>query len=132
MLDKGDTRITTKELVPLRDLKILRGTYDELTALSFYENINRDDYIKIILTDKEEIYRAFDKLSNIYPMIMRLEYENMDRNCEAFAMDCSSEKQDSPKQLFAKFFEEQNGYAMEKEQEEYIEETLKEIMEEQG
>lgn len=111
-------------------MRILRGTYLEVTAKSFYQDINREDYVKVILTDEEDIPDGMQKLRIIYPNLMRLEYDNsrtrQNRNIEA-AEDI---EQKSELELFEEFYELQNNQPMSAEQKEYITGLLKEIQEE--
>ena len=54
--EKGNTSVRTVPLTPMRDMVELKGTYDELTLKSFYENTSyREDYVHITLTDEEDI-----------------------------------------------------------------------------
>ena len=73
---KGELRLRTLPLTPLRDMRELRGSYMELTALSSYQGTNREDYLHITLTDEEDIPDAIGKLRVIYPNLMKLDYDN--------------------------------------------------------
>ena len=73
---KGRTTVRTVPLQPLRDMRRIRGTYLELTALSFYQDTNTEDYIQAVLTDEEDVPDGLKKLRVIYPNLMRLEYDN--------------------------------------------------------
>lgn len=65
-----------KEITPKRDLKEIKGKYNEITSLSYYKEMNKDDYFHITLTDEEDIPEALYKLRTIYPNIMQLDYDN--------------------------------------------------------
>ena len=57
--EKGAVDVRTLPLTPLRDLREIRGSYDELTARSFYEHTTyRSDYLHLILTDEQDVYDA--------------------------------------------------------------------------
>ena len=67
----------TLPLTPLRDLREIRGSYDVLTARSFYEHTTyRSDYLHLILTDEQDVYDAVGRLRAIYPYLMTLDYDN--------------------------------------------------------
>ena len=67
----------TLPLTPLRDLREIRGSYDELTARSFYEHTTyRSDYLHLILTDEQDVFDAVGRLRAIYPYLMTLDYDN--------------------------------------------------------
>ena len=74
--EKGNVQIKTLPLIPLRDMRKIRGTYMEVTDRAFYEGTDQQDYIQVTLTDEEDIPDGLQKLRTIYPNIMRLEYDN--------------------------------------------------------
>ena len=76
MKEKGEIQIRTADLVPLHDLRELRGTYEELTNKKNYEGTVLDDYVHITLTDEEDVVDAVGKLRVIYPNLMKLDYDN--------------------------------------------------------
>ena len=51
--DKKDgvckVHMRTPELVPMRDMRVLKGKFIELTDKNYYKHINADDYMRIIL-----------------------------------------------------------------------------------
>ena len=67
---KGDISVRMKPLTPFRDLREIRGSYMEVTAKSFYEGTETGDYIRVTLTDEDDIPDAIRKLRTIYPNIM--------------------------------------------------------------
>ncbi|MFR6425660.1 MAG: exonuclease SbcCD subunit D [Oscillospiraceae bacterium] len=67
--EKGDVQVRTVPLTPLRDLREIRGSYDELTARSFYEHTTyRSDYLHLILTDEQDVYDAVSRLRSDLPV----------------------------------------------------------------
>ena len=74
--EKGNIQVRTIPLKPLHDMRRLRGTYLEVTAKSFYEQFDREDYVQITLTDEEDVPDGMQKLRVVYPNLMRLEYDN--------------------------------------------------------
>ena len=75
---KGQVDVKEVELVPLRDMKELKGTYLELTSRSFYERQEKNSYYHITLTDEEDVLDAISKLRMIYPNLMKLDYDNVE------------------------------------------------------
>ena len=56
----------------------LKGSYDELTAKSFYDGTTyREDYVHITLTDEDDIPDAVGKLRPIYRNLMKLDYDKL-------------------------------------------------------
>lgn len=114
--EKGNVTVKTIPLVPLRDMRRVRGSYLEVTARPFYENTNTEDYIQVTLTDEEDVPDGMQKLRVIYPNLMRLEYDNR-RTRENRAVEVSEEEEEKSGQaLFAEFYELQNNQPMSKEQ----------------
>ena len=74
--EKGTTEIREIGLLPLRDLRSIRGSYLEVSSREFYEDTNTEDYVRIILTDEDDVVDGMQKLRTIYPNLMQLEYDN--------------------------------------------------------
>lgn len=109
--EKGTIAVHEVPLVPLHDLREIRGAYDELAERSFSQKggFDRNDYLHITLTDEDEIFEALAKLRTVYPNIMRLDYDNSRTNAAAdLSCACESENR-SPLELTAELFEKQNG-----------------------
>ena len=73
---KGDLQLQLRPLVPVRDLRSIRGTFAELTDKSFYSGTSTEDYLHIILTDEEDVPEAVGRLRLVYPNMMKLSYDN--------------------------------------------------------
>ena len=76
MHEKGRLSVRTVPLVPRRDLREIRGTYEQLTLKSSWENTATDDYLHIVLTDEEDVPDAAARLRTVYPNLMKLDYDN--------------------------------------------------------
>ncbi len=128
--EKGNIEISTVPLIPLHDMRELRGAYDELTLKANYENTARDDYLRITLTDENDIPDVMGKLQIIYKNLMRVDYDNTRtrRNEIITGADDVSEK--SPIDLFAEFYEQQNNQPMTEEQKNYMTELIENVWEE--
>lgn len=109
---------------PLRRLVTLRGTYDELTAKSFWENLQRDDYYRVLLTDTEEVPDAAAKLSVLYPRLLFLTYENRstvhEKNSKKTGSAIPCDRGSAPEEVFAAFFAMQNDRELTTEERSYI------------
>lgn len=109
-------RIRTPELVPVRDMKVLRGRFSELTDKSYYQQLDTDNYMRIILTDEEDIIGALGSLRAVYPNIMRLEYDNTRTRAAAIVPGSEGNDARTPLEIFAGLYEAQNGKKMDEEQ----------------
>lgn len=129
MKEKGNISVRTIPLIPRHDLREISGLYMELTAKSYYENMAKDDYLHITLTDEEDIPDAIGKLRVIYPNLMKLDYDNKRTRASVQLESVDSVKQKTPLELFAEFYEKQNNQPMNEEQQEFIRKLLKGIWE---
>ena len=115
--EKGDISIRTAPLIPLRDMKELRGSYEDLTRRSFYENTTwREDYTHITLTDEEDIPDAVGKLRVIYRNLMKLDYDNRRTRSGGEIFGSGQVEKESPLELFSELYEKQNNQPMTEEQ----------------
>lgn len=131
--EKGDVQVRTIALTPLRELREIRGSYDELTARSFYEHTTyRSDYLHLILTDEQDVFDAMSRLRTIYPYLMTLDYDNA-RTRAAGGMSVPAEtERRTPLELFEALYQRQNHQPMSEVQREYIAQLMEQIMEVQG
>lgn len=131
--EKGDVQVRTAALTPLRELREIRGSYDELTARSFYEHTTyRSDYLHLILTDEQDVFDAMSRLRTIYPYLMTLDYDNA-RTRAAGGMSVPAEtERRTPLELFEALYTRQNHQPMSEVQRAYIAQLMEQIMEVQG
>ena len=129
--EKGNLSVRTVPLHPLRDLREIEGTYEELTYRPNYEGTNTEDYLHITLTDEEDIPDAIGKLRLIYPYLMSLDYNNSRTRSAGALSDLENVDHKSPLILFEEFYEQQNGRAMSDEQKNFAREIMENIWEEE-
>ena len=123
--EKGNLVIRTVPLKPLRELVELRGTFRELTDRHFYENTTwTRDYVRLTLTDEEDIPDAVGKLRLIYRNLMKLDYDNARTRSNAEITGAPAQDSRSPLELFADFYELQNNRPMTAEQLVFLEELI--------
>lgn len=127
--EKGEIKIRRLPLHPLRDMRRLRGTYLEVTALSFYQDTNTEDYVQITLTDEEDIPDGLQKLRIIYPNLMRLEYDNRRTRENRLVEGACETEQKSEQELFEEFYELQNNQPMSGQQQAFVRQLIQDIRE---
>lgn len=126
--EKGDLSIRAVRLTPMRDMVELRGKYSDLLQKKFYENTSyQSDYVKITLTDEEDILNALENLRVVYHNIMELRYDNKRTQSMATVNGAAEVEKKTPFELFAELYELQNGSSMTEEQSEFVREKIKEI-----
>lgn len=129
--EKGNVAVRCVPLKPLRDLRRLRGTYQQLTLLSNYQNTSVEDYLQITLTDEKDIPDAIGMLRLIYPNLLRLEYDNTRTRAVLQFSAPEMVKERSQLELFGDLYETQNNQPLEEEQIEFLRGLIEEIWEEQ-
>ena len=126
----GNVDIHEIPLMPLRDMTELKGTYDELTAMSFYKDTGwKNNYIHITLTDEEDVPEAVARLRVIYPYLMKLDYDNRRTRSGVTITDTSCSEKRSPLDIFADFYELQNDMPMSDEQNDFVTRLIEDIWE---
>lgn len=125
---KDEPAISTIPLAPLHDWHDLRGTYDELTARSFYDGADlQEAYVRITLTDEDDIPDGMRKLQAIYHRLMELNYDNKRTQAGLTLIGKPMNVNDlNPCQLFAELFDKQNAQPLSDEQREYVDNLIKE------
>ena len=131
--EKGNVQVRTAALTPLRELREIRGSYDELTARSFYEHTTyRSDYLHLILTDEQDVFDAISRLRTIYPYLMTLDYDNARTRAAGGTSVSAETERRTPLELFEALYTRQNHQPMSDVQRAYIAQLMEQIMEVQG
>ena len=127
--EKGDTEIRTVPLVPKHEMREIRGTYEELTLRKNYEGSAVDDYLRVILTDEEDVPDALARLRTIYPNIMKLDYDNRRTRTSSEVEATEGMEKKSEIELFDEFFTVQNGQPLNEEQRAFARDLLEKLKE---
>lgn len=118
--EKGTLDISLLPLTPLHDLREIRGTYQEVTARSFYVNAPTEDYLRITLTDEEDVPEAMGRLRTIYPNLLALRYDNTRTRSGAVIEAAADVQRKSPLELFGELYEKQNNQPLSDVQRTYL------------
>ena len=127
--EKGNIEITKIPFKPMRDMKEIKGTYDQISARDFYKDMNTQDYYHITLTDEEDVPEAIGKLRTIYPNIMRLDYDNTRTRTNNAVTEIENIELKSPLELFKEFYVIRNNQDMSPEQEKLAMDLIEKIWE---
>ncbi|MBQ1887179.1 MAG: exonuclease SbcCD subunit D [Firmicutes bacterium] len=129
---KGDLKIREVPLVPLRDMTEIRGSYEEVTLRSFYEGKDfKDAYLRITLTDEDDVPDAMAKLRVIYPYLMKLDYDNLRTRTSLEVGSPADLEKRTPLGLFEELFDIQNGRPMSESQRALAQDLIDRIWEEE-
>ena len=125
--EKGNIDIREVMLTPKRDLREIKGSYEDITNRKNYEGTNVDDYVHIVLTDEEDVIDAIGKLRTIYPNIMKLSYDNKRTRENNVLTEAGAIEEKSPLELFEEFYTMQNNVSMSPWQTDYVKDLIEEI-----
>lgn len=115
---KGQLDWSPVPLKPLHDLRQIKGPLDHLISPDVLAQANPEDYLRVILTDEEELVDPMGKLRSIYPNVMALDFENKRTSIDPSILCTDSDIQEglSTYALFSQFFLERSGSVMTEEQ----------------
>ena len=120
--EKGDLTVTPLPLAALHDMREIRGELDTLLSEEISEQADARDYLRVVLTDEDELIDPLGKLRSIYPNIMSLGFDNARTQIEADSISSSIQSVETLSQydLFCEFFLETQGSVMTAEQAEIV------------
>ena len=105
MREKGCVDVKTEQLHPLRDVRIVKGRFEEIMRMPYSE-----DYVGVVLTDELVPADALYSLRNVMPNILHLSVENSKTSEDIFIQEAEDIHAKSTLELFRDFYREQmNG-----------------------
>lgn len=125
--EKGNISVETVPLKPMHDLREIRGSYEQVTLLDRYKDTDVNDYVRVTLTDEEDIPNALGKLRVIYPNLMKLDYDNRRTREYRSAAHMGQIKQRTPLEYFEEFYQIQNNQEMSEQQQAYLRKKIEEV-----
>jgi len=121
----GEVRVEKVALQPLRCVREVRGTFDEVMALPYSE-----DYVRVTLTDELVAPDARISVSTVFPNMMKFAVENSASRWEEDILPGESVENKSVQELFGDFYRLQNGGAEPTEEEmTLLQEVLRDLEE---
>ena len=128
--EKGQLTLHLEPLVPLHDLRQIRGSFAELTDKAFYQGTPTEDYLHVVLTDEEDVAEALGRLRVIYPNILKLSYDNTRTRADKVIDGGTYVQSKTPLELFEELYELQNNQSMSQEQRSMMQTLIESIWEE--
>ncbi len=105
---KGDVSVELVPLVPLRDLRVLRGSLDDIVRAGLQESAGRDDYI--IAELNEAPGQGMSELYKVYPHTMNVTVApRIAESGPRDVLDMDRAVTVHPADLFADFYREMTG-----------------------
>ena len=131
-LNAGKNVLREIPLVPLHDVREIRGTFAEIISPEFRNaqvaaGNKLDDFVYIKLTDENDVPDAAQKLRGIYPNLMMLAYDNERTRNQADVGIAEAIDEKKPMELFGEFFEGRNGRPMKPEESEFVQDLISSI-----
>lgn len=124
--EKGIVSLEQIPLQPIHDLREIRGTLSSLLQPEVVAQGDPQDYLRVILTDEIPPYDPLGQLRQVYPNLLRLDFE---RN-EIAAMESITAAQDVEEktimELFSDFYEMANDRSMNEAERAVMEQIWKE------
>ncbi|KAJ51870.1 exonuclease SbcD [Clostridium tetanomorphum] len=123
----GEVTIEFKELIPKRDMRIIKGPINELVNPEVYKKTNTEDFVFAVLTDEGELMDPISKLRTVYSNIMGLSRINMDEREKSKTSASLRYENKSKVKLFQEFYEDIEGIEITKEKIDIIEKVVEEV-----
>lgn len=126
-IDHDSLEVTPVPLIPKRDMRIVRGAFDDLMQQDW-----SDDYIFIELTDDMFIQDAMSRLRGQFPQVLGLEYVNLRADQSTYQTDRSQDlKRQSIESLFSDFFEQYTEHTLDEPRREVVREIVRLVEQEE-
>ena len=126
-IDRDSLEVTPVPLIPKRDMRIVRGAFDDLMQQDW-----SDDYIFIELTDDMFIQDAMSRLRGQFPQVLGLEYVNLRADQSTYQTARSQDlKRQSIESLFSDFFEQYTEHTLDEPRREVVREIVRLVEQEE-
>lgn len=123
---KDNVEFSTISIKPLRDIKILEGSFEYLCNRDNFNNL--DDYVFMNITDDKIILNAMSRLKSVFKNTIGLKYINLNSNVDdEFIKEKSEVAKLSEFDLFENFYHDVTEKNLDDSSKEYIKETLKAV-----
>ena len=119
---KGSVMVELCPLIPRRELRHLKGKLKDLLANA----VEQDDYIYATLTDEEIQFEAMARLQEVYPNVMKLDYDNQATRSAQEEKAYEDTEGKSFEELITEFYEWMNGTAPSEEEWKILKDVAKE------
>lgn len=125
-IGKEEQSVKRIPLKPLRDMRKIRGSLQELMKPEITALADTNDYIQAVLTDKEELIDPIGTLRTVYPNVMQIILEKNEVKTKTTTNRAEQISQKSALELFEEFFELLRGEKMDEARREEVRKALEE------
>lgn len=126
-IGKKETKVKRVPLKPLRDMRKIKGSLEELMKPEIVSLADSNDYIQATLTDKEELIDPIGTLRSVYPNIMQIVLEKNEQKSGETGQRAAQISRKSTLELFEEFFELLRGEKMDEARREEVRKALEEV-----
>lgn len=129
--EKGEVSIERRELKPLHDMRQIKGSLEELLKEEIVSLADREDYLKVTLTDEDELFEPMERLRSRYPNVMQMELlKNLRHEGEA-AVRKQQIREKTMLEIYQDFYEAVTDRTLDEERMQVLAALAKEIREEE-
>ncbi len=132
-LSGGEVSVKRVPLKPIHEMRCIKGRLQDLTSIEVLNlrDEEREDYLQVTLTDKEELIEPMSILRSFYPNVLQLLLEkNISEAGGEYESRISSVRK-STAELFGEFYEMLRGEPLDERRLAVVEESAHEAEEEQ-
>lgn len=126
-IGKAEMNVRRVPLKPLRDMRKIKGSMEELMKPEVVSIADSNDYIQATLTGKEELIDPIGTLRSVYPNIMQIVLEKNEQKSGEMGQRAVQISQKSTLELFEEFFELLRGEKMDEARREEVRKALEEV-----
>ena len=127
--EKGNVTVRRRALIPLHDMRIIKGNMEDLLCPDVVNGADAYDYIQAILTDKEELFDPMGTMRSRYPNMMQIVREKQLEEADSRSITKSTNHSKSTLVLFREFYKMIREEPMDKARETIVIRTIKEAEE---
>ena len=127
LLEKGNLTVAPQKIKPLRDVKVLSGTFEEISSQTFAQGLSREDYFYFHLLDQQPVLDVAARLKSIYPNLLGVQFTEYQTRLKENSDLTRRIKQDSPQKLFETFFRQTAGKPLSAVQSQLVTEIMEEM-----
>ncbi|MBR2950242.1 MAG: exonuclease SbcCD subunit D [Lachnospiraceae bacterium] len=132
LLENGETKVSRVALKPLHAMRTMRASMQELLFMGEQmrkeHDPAREDYLRMILTDEEELLNPIQTLRSVYPNVMQIVFARHEKRESLDAKTAFTvHRQPQIDELFASFYELVTGERMDDKRRRYVEQIVKEL-----
>lgn len=132
-MDAGEVQVEKRFLKPMREMRKIKGTLQELLDKGREGGQAREDYIQACLTDSGELLYPMETLRSVYPNVMQIvrsrEGSDQQTDVQKRSMEGVLAAKKDPFTLFEEFYQEVQDTELDAEQKEVMRKLMRELEE---